>query len=330
MYRMYQHRSSYIIIKRQINILFVNISLNGFNYICYYLLTTSLSHLKINQIIDFALWICAVLLIIMSISYLLYITRLWLVFYVIMIDIETINNEWQSIIDPTNYVKQYYLSHKAKFGTWQSIKKYFFVYESIYAISVICTFYILLYTNNISLSFIFVSIACILSWIPMSFLWYLLYVLPKHQDNIGLVWEIKLSARMMTILSIISWIVGFVYLTQTALNPNIDHDAKEIDLGLSIFLMAWRITLFGTNMTQTAAVLYKYKSSLSHHTELNLTQIMRATTLDKIKKNTQLQIQNEGLKMKNVLQGELAFDLFMKHCSNGLFISYLNADYQTL
>ena len=191
MRKFWHWRDSSIIIKRKPSLVMTSIICNQSFHTLYFGISLILSIAKVSPD-ESALATTLGILIgpLISASFSIYIARLWLIFFDINMNVETMNNKWQSIIDPiSRNQQQWYRSHKSKYGIWRKVRWYLLGYVALlFILCVIQAFLWLMEDNPDSLlaADALSYTKLLIFWILLIFLWVLLCKIPKIHDNIGM------------------------------------------------------------------------------------------------------------------------------------------------
>eukprot|EP01084_Bolivina_argentea_P063589 116064_1 len=84
-------------------------------------------------------------------------------------------------------------------------------------------------------------------------------------------------------------------------------------VGIEFFL--WKLVGFIINLLQTKYPLKRFAAVMQRYSTRQIGRLSHATTLKNVESTGQAS-QNEGLKMRVVLNNEKSFDLFMAHCGS--------------
>ena len=315
--RLWKHRNSLIIAKRKPGLIVIGVLLASF----FFLFNTIYSIWSL--IIDgtvYRNWFFPIFIPIAMASWYIYIARLWLLFYQIKFNIETIKMKWQTIIDPTNTTisTKWFHLNKKKFGTSKSIYIILIIYEILTIIIIIIIILMVFYQpnnnkNNITYNTLWKLLhwffAIISMYIPLCLILFISCKIPSYYDNIGLIVEVKFTAYCFTIIVISSSIIDAILLEYTQYTLYSTFDIIYLS---TIFL--WRISFFIACMIQTRYPIKKFGAILERYSTNSAVKLVHKSTLEDIElKSTN---DDDDDNMKNILSNEESFDLFIKHCSN--------------
>ena len=186
-------KASSIIIKRRPSLVISGIICNQSFHTLYFGMSLILSICRLSKetAATTTFWILIHPLICASFS--IYIARLWLIYFDINMNVETMNNKWQSIIDPiSRNQQQWYRLNKSKYGTWRKVRWYLLGYVTFLFI-LIATAALLWWipddTDSAELAADAVGYTAeLMFWSALIFLWVLLCKIPKIHDNIGMLY----------------------------------------------------------------------------------------------------------------------------------------------
>ena len=260
-------------------------------------------------------------------------SRFWLIFYMINYNAAVINNQWQSVIDPTNSDKNWYMQHKEKLGTWISIRKWVIIYALIpYLIVTISRLFRRFAETNSDIyglqydlgedihgqlrSFVHGIFGFVF---PLILFVYILCKIPKYHDNIGirkeLIWTIY--ANICIFIVNVAWII-YTYLP---------FEDKTEKIAIPIYYAICRATFTIPSYIATRLPLKTFDEILDRrvHDSWKLRELVHRKTFNELQliqdmkdddpKNTDQEnvaIVNRKA-LKQTLKTEDLFDAFMNH-----------------
>lgn len=270
--RFFKARHSHIIAKRRPHMVVLAMILATSFYLVI-LAYSILSYLEYQFIFHDTIIIMLFYPIAMA-SWYIYISRLWLLFYSIKFNMETIKGKWERIIDPDNNTKlQWFHSHKQCLGTSHSATLYVTVSSALVLILVL-VFFLYIDDNEIhqsseplilAVNFLLQIITFYVPFLWVSIIW---CKIPRHYDNFGISGEIKWTAL---------WFLGIV-VTSTASQILLLKHYREIEpdqYGLIVIavLFLWRIAFFAVCLIQTRYPIAKFGGILNRYSTISAVKL---------------------------------------------------------
>eukprot|EP01083_Nonionella_stella_P219592 786455_1 len=152
--------------------------------------------------------------------------------------------------------------------------------------------------------------------IPMGFLIYMAYQLAQltFADNIGLGRELKYCTFGYLLILVIR-LVDYSISAAAKKNEGVKGHEIVVSFIVAIEFLLWKLVGFTINLLQTKYPLKRFAAVMQRYSTRQIGRLTHATTLKNVESSGQAS-QNQGLKMKEVLNNEKSFDLFMAHCGS--------------
>ena len=168
-------------------------------YFCFQTVQLVLSFYGISVLDDLSVILYYVILPAWYISWFTFISRLWLLYFTIQHSIATINNQWQEVISSKHKTRNFYLTQKSTWGTWNGLKKKMLIYAIVtYINDVISGILLIVYRDNETVFWVLLlTLGLVKAFtstvIPMGFLCYMVMTIRKlhFHDNMGLGRELR-------------------------------------------------------------------------------------------------------------------------------------------
>lgn len=184
-------------------------------------------------------------------SWYIYIARLWLLFYSIKFNMETIKGKWQTIIDPDNSTKrQWFHSHRKLLGTAKGASIGIVLYCSMVLVLIV-----LLRTltdddieEDVMLStglILYCLLQSILFVLPFLLILFVLCSIPRHYDSFAISREVSWTAVCYAVVLVTATLLNVWVLRYHQTVTKELLSAVEL-----VMLILWRIAFFGVAMIQ--------------------------------------------------------------------------------
>eukprot|EP01083_Nonionella_stella_P170339 579477_1 len=320
---LYSHRDSLIIAKRKPGLVVTGVALAA----VFFLLNTTYAGWKVlsrNHSSLHTQLLLPVFIPIALLAWYVYIARLWLLFYQIQFDVETIAMRWQSIIDPTNSTKEWFHLHKETLGTWKCTFIILILYE-LCAMTIMILLVVLTLHNPTddrwrSVWYTFHWIFSVVAlYIPLLFILFISCKTPSHYDTIGLVKEVKCTALCFSAIVITTSIIDILFLQYIRDFEGV-LTTKQMDMAFICVVLIWRVVFFLGCMIQTRWPVKRFRPILLDYTTSTGLKITHKATLAELKTINELNEDSlecsmeRSESMKQVLNHSESFELFVKHC----------------
>eukprot|EP00485_Elphidium_margaritaceum_P013158 CAMPEP_0202694726 /NCGR_PEP_ID=MMETSP1385-20130828/8514_1 /ASSEMBLY_ACC=CAM_ASM_000861 /TAXON_ID=933848 /ORGANISM="Elphidium margaritaceum" /LENGTH=702 /DNA_ID=CAMNT_0049350625 /DNA_START=29 /DNA_END=2137 /DNA_ORIENTATION=+ len=240
--------------------------------------------------------------------YFLVVYRYWLLYYKTQFADAIINHTgWQSIINPANHERNWWITNKKKYGSRSYLIKYV-VLVWIVVVGVEGTLWLLVELDSIASTFIPIACDLIIVLGPCILLVYIRKSLPLIADQLLLKVEIKylfiitivifvVTAALASVITAFQYIGGMTALVRRSL-----LNATYIVGTLFTFLLSYM---------QTRWIFDKFRSHMRYYTSR---QILKTTLEQQIMLTKSEKIKNKNkVSIYDVLTHDQAFVIFMNH-----------------
>ena len=265
--------------------------------------------------------------------------RIWLLYFTVRVNKATLNDQWQSIINPNKNIQEnpcamdnpnaFYLQNRATYGNFQFLKKklrkailcdmagmfiFFTILAILFRTGVDKQIIHILFAIFMGFSFLFTFI------VPLLGIVYFYRLIPDFYDELGLQQELVFLSRMY----MLSLVVMLIMLTGFAIDQFVIMDRENGNFGLFYFAITWQIIAFVVffaamsmirRFPNRLAKMYNQThisvgsvspTSVAMSTSIKIADAYKEVPNEKLK-------QAKPIKIKDVLGNEECFEVFIEH-----------------
>eukprot|EP01084_Bolivina_argentea_P108271 193490_1 len=265
--------------------------------------------------------------------------RIWLLYFTVRVNKATLNDKWQSIINPNKNIQEnpcptdnpnaFYLQNRKTFGNYHFCRKKLkkaILFDATSALILFGIYFILFYTEvnrqiiHILFS-IFVAMGFLFMFVfPLCVISFVYRLIPDFYDEFHVRDELMFLARMY----MISLICLLVMATGFAIDQLVIMDRENSNFSLFYFAVNWQINAL-ILFCAALAMIKRYPQRLAKmYNDANASIHSSKSIVSSIKMSEYKQVPNEAnihkikknIKIKDVLTHEECFEVFIEHLAH--------------